>query len=157
MSFKDISQTPTITAGAYSAADAVGGLLTFADVGAGYSPCAKITKVTVIDDAAQAAVLDLFLYSQEITPTADNGAFSPSDADNQFCVGVIHIAAADYGSGDDNNVATVECDLPITLSGASPASAGLVGTDLWGQLTCIGTPTYAATDDITIILTTKQL
>jgi hypothetical protein len=152
MSYKEIRQTPTITAGAYSAADAVGGLLTFADVGVGYQGDVKITKVIVIDDAAQAAALDLWLYSEEFTPSADNAAFSPSDADNQHCVAVVHIAAADYGSGDDNSVAHVECDLPVTLSGISAGSGGLYGLDLYGQLTCLATPTFAATDDLTIVL-----
>jgi len=48
MSFKRTSQTPTITAGAYSALDAVGGLLTFENVGEGLSPSIKVTKITVI-------------------------------------------------------------------------------------------------------------
>jgi len=149
---KEIRQTPTITAGAYSAADAVGGMLTFADAGAGYQGDIRITKVVVIDDAKQAAILDLWLYSEEFTPTADNAAFSPSDEDNQHCVGVVHVVAADYGSGDDNSVAHVEVDLPVTLSGVSAGSGGLYGTSLYGQLTCVGTPTFAATDDLTIVL-----
>jgi hypothetical protein len=145
---REITCTPTITAGAYSAGDAVGGLLTFVEAASVYKGDGKITKVVIVDDAKQAAVLDLWLFDRTFTPTADNGAWDPSDADNQHCLGVIHILAADYGPGADNNVASVDCDFDFTLV------AG--GTSLFGQLACIGTPTYAATDDLTVKLTVNR-
>lgn len=145
---REIIQTPVITAGAYHAGDAVGGLLTFADAASVYKGDGKITKVVIVDDAKQTAVLDLWLYDRAFTPTADNAAWDPSDADNQHCLGVIHILAADYGPGADNMVASVDCDFDFTLV------AG--GTSLFGQLACIGAPTYAAVDDLTVKLTVNR-
>ena len=145
----DISQTPTITAGAYSAGDAVGGLLTFANAASVYKGDGRITKVVIIDDAKQAAHLVLALFDRTFTPTADNGAWDPSDADNQNCIGTIDIPAANYGPGADNNVAYVECDFDFVLVSG--------GTSLFGQLYLVtSTPTYAAVDDITVVITVNR-
>lgn len=136
-----VSQTPTITAGAYSAKDAVGGLLTFANAVRATPLSGVLHAVTVIDDAAQAAELVLVLFNQTFTATADNAAFDPSDADLENCIGKIKIMATDYNAFADNAVAQVRSiGLPIKL----------VGTSLFGQLMCTGTPTYAATGDLTI-------
>jgi len=94
--------------------------------------------------------LDLHLYSEEITPTADNDAFAISDADNQFCVGVVPIRGINYGltGSGTNSVAHVEIDLPIVLT------SGI--RHLYGQLASVDAPTFAAIDDITIAVTTQQ-
>jgi hypothetical protein len=146
---REIIQTPTVTAGPYSAGDAVGGLLTFADAASVYKGDGTITKVVIVDDAKQAAHLVLALFDRTFTPTADNGAWDPTDADNQHCIGIIDIPAAAYGPGADNNVASVDCDLNFTLV------AG--GTSLFAQLYLVtSTPTYVATDDVTIKITVNR-
>ena len=48
-----ISQTPTVTAGAYSANDAVGGLLTFANAARFDKGGGIIKDVIILDDAGQ--------------------------------------------------------------------------------------------------------
>ena len=146
----EITQTPTITAGAYAAGDAVGGLLTFADAVRTNGGGGIVSKVVIIDDAAQLAPLDLVLFNQTFTATADNAAFDPTDADLQHCIGYIDIAATDYANFNDNAVAAKSTGLrmpyPIILS----------GTSLFGQLVVRGAPTYAATDDLTIKLTIER-
>ena len=146
----EITQTPTITAGAYTAGDAVGGLLTFADAVRTNGGGGIVSKVVIIDDAAQLAPLDLVLFNQTFTATADNAAFDPTDADLQNCIGYIDIAATDYANFNDNAVAAKSAGLrmpyPIILS----------GTSLFGQLVVRGAPTYAATDDLTIKLTIER-
>ena len=145
----EIIVTPTITAGAYAAGDAVGGLLTFAQAASIYKGDAILTKIVIIDDAMQDAILDLWLFDQTFTPTADNDPFDISDADLQNCVGVLHIVAADYEDALDNSVATVECEFDFTLVAT--------GTSLFGQLVNpTDTPTYAAIDDLTIKLTVRR-
>ena len=145
----DISVTPTITAGAYSAGDALGGLLTFTSAASVYKGDGKITKVVISDNAKQAAHLALALFDRTFTAMVDNAAWDPSDADNLNCLGVIDIPIANYGPGVDNNVAYVECDFNFALV------AG--GTSLFGQLYIItSTPTYAAVNDIQVTITVNR-
>ena len=148
MKATEIICTPVITAGAEHAGDALGGLLTFVNAASVYKGDGRITKVVIVDDAAQAGVIDLWLYDRTFTATADNAAWDPTDADNQHCIGVIHILAADYGPGADNTVASVDCDFAFTLV------AG--GTSLFGQLCLIGGKTYVAVDDITVKITVER-
>ena len=149
MKNKEIAVTPTITAGIYAAGDAVGGLLTFAAAASVYKGEGDITKLVIIDDAMQDAILDLWLFSETFTPTADNAPFDPSDADLQNCIGCLHIAAADYEDGVDNSVATLECEFAFTLAAS--------GTSLFGQLVSpTDTPTYAAVDDLTVKITVRR-
>lgn len=133
-----ITQTPTITAGAYTAKDAVGGKLTFAGVG----NKGLINSLVISDKTTQAAELVLVLFDQDFTPTADNAPFDPSDADLANCGGFIRVIASDYQAFADNGVATLTgIGLPYKLAAA--------GTSLYGQLMCTGTPTYASTSDLT--------
>lgn len=144
----NISQTPTITAGAYAAKDAVGGLLTFAAAARISTGKGVINTVTIIDDDDEKAALELWLFNQTFTATADNAAFDPADATMTNCVGVIPIAAADYYSANDNGAA---CVRGVGLQ------FQLAGTSLFGQLKCTGTPTYTATTDLTIVLAIEYL
>ena len=59
-----VTQKPTITAGAYSANDAVGGLLTFANVGrtSVSNGGSILTNAIIIDDAGQDAELELWAW-----------------------------------------------------------------------------------------------
>ena len=148
----EITQTPTITAGAYTAGDALGGLLTFANAVRAAGRGAVITKVVIIDTANQEAPVDLVLFNQTFTPTADNAAFNPSDADLANCIGYIDVAATDYSSfNQDNAVAAKSSGLGM------PFPIVLVGTSLFGQMVVRDAPTYAATDDLIIKLTIERL
>lgn len=148
MKNKDIAQTPTITAGAYAAADAVGGLLTFANAVSVYKGDARIVKVVIIDDGAQDENLILHLFDRTFTAMVDNAAWTPSDADMQNSIGHIEIAAADYMAGANNSKATVLIEFDFALVSG--------GTSLFGQLECVGTPTYTAIDDLTVKLTVQR-
>ncbi len=133
-----IAVTPTITAGAYSAKDAVGGKLEFDGVG----NKGHITSLTIIDNASQAAELVLNIFDRDFTATADNSPYDPSDADQANCLFHIRIIASDYQLNNDNGQATLQgLWLPYKCYGDA--------TKLYGQLMCIGGPTYAATTDLT--------
>jgi hypothetical protein len=137
--------SPTLQiAGAYVAGDAVGGLLTFANVCSAFEPSARIVGALLIDDAAQAAVLDLMLFDRSFTPTADADEWDPSDADLENCIGAVHFAATDYIAAKDSSVAYLVLDRPIVLNDGE--------TDLFAQLKVEGTPTYIAAGDLTIKL-----
>jgi len=146
---KTIAQQPTVTAGAYSANDAVGGLLTFANACEKGRRSGIVQSVVIIDEAKQSVALELHLYNRTFTPTADNAAVDPTDADLANYVGSVKIATGDYTDFADNSAATV-------------ATSGLGfelvsgGTSLFGQLVTRGTPTYAATDDVTVKIVILQ-
>jgi len=137
-----IAQTPTVTAGAYIADDAVGGLLTFANAGrvAGFGGVIK--NMLIIDDAQQDVDLELWLFNQAFTPIADNATWAPSEADLENLVAVISTADGNWFDSSNQGVCDVEASKRYDLIPT--------GTSLFGQLVTRGTPTFVATDDLTV-------
>lgn len=144
----EITVTPTVTAGAYSAKDVVGGLLEFEDAASVYRGSGTIRKVTLKNNANVADVLWLNLFNQTPAVIADNAAYDPTDAEMLTCLGSIAIVAADYTLGTDNGIATVLVDFPFVLVSG--------GTSLFAYLSTVATPTYAATTDVTVKLTIER-
>lgn len=137
-----ISQTPTITAGAYVAGDAVGGLLTFASAARISGGGGVIKTVSVVDDAGQDAELELWLFNQTFTAMTDNAAWAPSEADLENLVGVI--------STEDSAQGWLAAGTPSAITIDVATRYDLTGTSLFGQLVTRGAPAFAATDDVTI-------
>ena len=137
-----IQQTPTVTAGAYSANDAVGGLLTFANAGRVSTGGGVIKNVLLIDDAGQDAAMELWLFDVTFTAMADNAAWAPSESDLRNLVAVISTddSANGWAAAGTPSVCAIECSYRFDLE----------GTSLFGQLVTRGTPTFAATDDVTV-------
>ena len=135
-----ITQTPTITAGAYVAGDAVGGLLTFADAARLTGGGGVIKDVLIIDDAGVSVELELWLFDQIFTAIADNAAWAPTEADLENLVTVISTVDIDYFDASNHTVVPVEVARRYDC----------VGVDLFGQLVTRGTPTYDAIDDLTV-------
>lgn len=141
---KRIAQTPTISAAsAYAPGDAVGGKLTFAGAARFDSGGGLIVGVTVIDKDQERAPLELVLFDQDFTATADNAAFDPSDADLANAVAVIPINQ--WHNFNDNSIG-------YSGSLAIPFQCGNSLDDLYGQLVTRGAPTYSATSDLIVIL-----
>lgn len=87
-----IAQTPTVTAGAYSAGDAVGGLLTFANAARASGGGGVVKGVVIVDDAGQDAELELWLFDRTFTAMVDNAAWAPSEANLENLLAVISTA-----------------------------------------------------------------
>ena len=69
---KTFSATPTITAaGAYTAGDALGGLITFAKAADKTFGSGNMISITVIDNDKESAALELHLFNQTFTASAD--------------------------------------------------------------------------------------
>ena len=148
---KDVTVSPVVTAGAYHANDIVGG--TGAGAGLGINTNANAARVTggtgkldsivVRDLAMQNAVLQIWLFSA--TPAAgtytDNGAFGLHDTDSALCIGVVTIATTDYVSATDNSIATL-CNIGLDYKVAA--------TSMFAIFRTTGTPTYAATSDLSL-------
>lgn len=139
-----VSQTPTITAGAYTTGKALGGLLTFAGVAdVGYG---KILTATISDKANQKIAMDLLLFNQTFTATADAGTIAISSADLVNMVGVITFVAGDYiSTAASTNAIATKYNLNFGTVSASLGS-------LFGQLVIRGSATYASTSDIKVSL-----
>ena len=135
-----ISQTPTVTAGAYIAGDAVGGLLTFAGAARVAGDGGVIKDVIIIKDNGNTAALELWLFNATFTAMVDNAPWAPSEADLRKLVAIIATAdGASFAAGTPA-VARVECSQYYECT----------GTSLFGQLVTRGTPTFGATDDVTV-------
>jgi len=137
-----IQQTPTVTAGIYSANDAVGGLLTFANAARVATYGGVIKNALLIDDNGQDAVMELWLFDVTFTAIADNDAWAPSEADlrNLVCVISTNDAANGWAAAGTPRACAIECSYRYDAE----------GTSLFGQLVTRGTPTFAATDDVTV-------
>lgn len=134
--------TPTITAGAYSDGDVVGGLLTFDLTGypnAGFF----LNRVLLLDKSDQKAALLLHLYNDSPTAIADNDAYARSDADLLKWIGSVAIGT--YVSVSTTNATAVVVDLN-----------DMYWTDkgkIYGYLQCnASTPTYVSTSDLVLSL-----
>lgn len=132
---------PTITAGAYSAGDVVGGLLTF-DV-SGAPEGSLLTRALLVDDDNEKPELTLYLFNASPTSFADNAAFAPVVADLKKLITKVTFATTDYVTVNSNAYALKE-----DLNDLIPANTG----SIYGYLVCTATPTYTATTDIWLAL-----
>ena len=139
---ESITQTPTVTAGAYSAGDAVGGLLTFANAALVSTGGGIIKQVLIIDDAGQDAEMELWLFNATFTAMADNAPWAPSQADLRKLVGIVTTVDGSWFAAGTPSVARI----------LDVGRYDLAGTSLFGQLVARGTPTFAATDDVSVII-----
>jgi hypothetical protein len=140
-----VSATPTIDAGAYTAGDCLHtAVISFANaVGANLS--GVVEKMILIDNAVQSAATELWLFSATVTPAAALDPHSISDAHAALCIGVI--ASGTYYASALNSVSvTAGLHLPIKCAAST----------LFGILVTRGTPTYAATDALTVVLQVTQ-
>ena len=137
-----ITQTPAITAGAYSAADNVGGLLTFANAARVSTGGGVIKNVLIVDDAGQDAELELWLFDTTFTAGNDNDAWAPTEA--QLHTQIAVISTEDSAQGWIAGGTPSVCDIEVARR------YDCTGTSLFGRLVTRGTPTYVATDDLTV-------
>ena len=138
-----IRTTPVVTAGLYSANDVVGGTLTFSGATSGI-----IRGVTLVDQAKQAGAYQLVIFDSLPTDIADNATYDIADADALKIVGAIHLTdttGADKFDFSDNKI-YMRQGLILPFKRADNATA------LYGFLIALGTPTYAAMNDIQVQL-----
>lgn len=143
-----VSATPTITAGAYSANDAVGGILTFnlpeyfLQQGS-----FEIRGGRITDKGAQAANLVLVLFKSSPAGTfTDNAAFDPADADLALAFGAIQFTT--HAAFSDNSLSYVDS---LSKLGKFTQLSATTGA-FYGAIYTTGTPTYASTSDLTVYL-----
>lgn len=143
----DVSITPTVTAGAYTAGNVVGGLLHFTNV-FGPSFSGTLTDILVKSKSVQTTTYKLYLFSQQPSASTwtDKAAPAINAADLPYLLGVWTSGAADSGLGTET---TNQLD---NVASAIHSTA----QDLYGVLVCVATPTYASTSDVTVSVRVRQ-
>jgi len=134
--------TPTVTAGAYTAGDCVGGVLTFANAARVAGGGGIVKSLLLIDDAGQNSEMELWLFSAAFTSPGDNAPWVATEVELHTLVGIVSTGTGIWYATGTPGVARVEASQRYDLA----------ATSLFGQLITRDTPTFAATDDITIII-----
>lgn len=140
------SLTPTVTAGAYTAGNVVGGLLTFPSV-FGAPLTGLLTDILVTSKTVQTTVYKLYLFSaQPATTFTDKTAPAIGAADIPLLLGVFTLGAADSGLGTE------------TTNQTDNINAIIRGTtqNLYGVMVCSTTPTYGSTSDLTVSVRVRR-
>lgn len=144
---RTISVTPTVSTTAYTAADVVGGLITFA-VGCGSG---SIRSMLVVDDHNQKEPYVLYLFNETPSTIANDAAFAPTVADLKKLATTITLAGADYTTLNGNAFALLGghedtgMDVPFKS----------VDGNLYMYAVATDTPDYAAATDLFFALTVR--
>lgn len=139
--------TPTVTAGAYSANDVIGGRLKFDLSAGGTVGGVTLRRFEIYDNSNQKAALRVYVFLQEPIGYVDNEAFPGSKlnaAELRKLAAYFDVAATDY----------------LTLNNLAFGQVNNIDVDLktdwqfvWVYVTCTGTPTYGSTSALTVALT----
>jgi hypothetical protein len=143
----EVNGTPVVTASsAYSAGNCVGGKLTLANAVRVAGGTAALQSLLLIDAANQKAALELLLFNADPTASIlnDKAAAVIHANDIAKIVRRISIATADY--------VTIDSKAIVDLAIAGRVLKAASGTSLYAALVTSGTPTYAATTDLTLRL-----
>lgn len=144
-----VTATPSVNkTNAYGMDDLVGGKLSFSNAGRRSVRGGRVVAVTVVDDANEAAPLDLVLFEADPSNTTytDQAAADFADADLQNAVGFVQIT--NYSQFNDNALGVnASTSLPFLLD---------TGSTLYGALVIRGAATYAAKDDLVVRLHIEQ-
>lgn len=142
-----LAATPTVSLVAYTAGDAVGGLLTFSSAARYSGGSVRLESVQVLDKGEAMGAVDLFLFDRTFTAPTDNAVFAPTDAEAANCVCVVRFAAAtEEFTADVNDVWHKQVGTSFPLN----------GSDLFGALVARGAFTLTSTADVTVSLNLYQ-
>ena len=147
-----LEATPTITAGAYTSGDLVGGKITLTGIVVDplTRPSGIIHSVVITDKGKQSADYDVVFFDTdpENTTFTDNGVFAPDDADLVNIVGGSQVTT--HLAFNDNGVSIAQgTNIPFRITSADTNA-------IYAALVVRGTPTYTSTSDITLKVTVLQ-
>ena len=144
MAIRRYKVTPTVTAlSTYSANDVVGGMLTFGGLSNG-----TLQAITICDNAAQAVDYLLVLFESQPNVISDTYTFDIQDADLHKIIYQDSLTSSSNRQAFTDNSYHYLYGLSVPLWSA--------GGTVFGFLITPGTPTYAATSDITVTLQVKD-
>jgi hypothetical protein len=139
-----VQVTPAVTAGSiYANGKGVGGIQTVGLLRLS-NGAVILESITVFDKANQQAPLTIYFFSASPGGTcSDHNTFAPNNADGLKFLGAVSVPASAYVAfGSGKCVATVNA-IALVLQGAAS------NVNVYAVAVTSGTPTYAATDDVT--------
>lgn len=141
-----LEQQLVVTAGAYSANDVVGGLLTFANIPIP-KPYLNVKGVTLTDRAGQAVRYDLVFFEDLPSGTYTNdAAMNPSNDDLLLINPIIPLLATDNFQFSGKGVSSLSnITVPVKTVKLEPRQTG---RNLYVALVTRGTPTFSSTQDL---------
>ena len=146
MALRTIRVTPTITAGAYGAGDAVGQRMSISLPFGSIGKTGYLRALSVFDLGNIKANLVLHLFRDTFTGAADNAAIAATDAELAAKgIGLINVATTDYVSSGTTFATAIKpnLDIPITF----PRNK----STLYFQAMAVATPTYTLTNGLTFV------
>lgn len=157
-----VTVTPTVSTSAYTAGDQVGGIQTLSDVYPDFyrvwNPNSKsgtgmqrfpghliLQSITILDQAEQSATYNLFFFNQLPTvASSDNAALNIADSEVLKCIAHYQCAPT-YGDAGGFTVGSVQ-----NINMLLPQYEEMTNNELYVVMSTTTTPTFAATDDLTI-------
>ena len=140
----NVAVTPTITAGAYSALDTIGGIQTIANAARATGKPTTLQSIIIKDLAMVSPNFKIWFFNA--TPGTgtytDNAALDIDDTDLGLCVGVVNCANGEWVNGLDNGV------LYYTNIGLVMTPAA---TSLFAVIETVDAETFITTSDLTFI------
>lgn len=136
--------TPTIDTAAYASGDLIGDKIELTNAARTAAGSGIIQSISIIDDDGEEAAMDVLFFDTDPTNTTftDNDPVDIDEADLENYIGHASVASADYSSFASNSAASVQnVGIPFDLAS---------GTSIWAVIVSRGTPTYTATDDLTL-------
>lgn len=151
---KFVSASPTADTNAYATGELIGGKLTFSPAVRSQTGTGYVVSVKVVDLSAQAADLELVIFSENPAATTftDQAAFDIADADVSKVVAVVALGSASRFAYADNGVKYVGS----LLIPVQARSGDTFTKTLYGALLSRGTPTFAGASDLTVTLGISQ-
>jgi hypothetical protein len=101
----------------------------------------QLQSVTVIDKALQSIAGELWLFDRSVTVPNDSAAWTITDADAQFLIGVVPFSTY-YASAANSVSSNTGLSMPIWCNS---------GTSIFGAVVTRGAPSYTS-GDLTVVL-----
>lgn len=103
-------------------------------------PMMEVNNIMVVDAAKVITAVKLYLYRDVPAPILDNAAFAPTDAEARKIIAYYSLTGTVALSNNHIIFPAADEMLPPVIGGQK----------MYGQLVCVGTPTFAAVDDLLI-------
>jgi len=129
-----IAVAPTVTAGAYSANDCLGGKQTLTNAAKASGGGGRLKSISMFDEGANGLVdtIDVFIFNADPSGSTftDNGALAIVDADGPKIIACVQLDAI-FDTGDGKFLTKTGLDIPYVCSGSANLYAVAVHRGTW--------------------------
>lgn len=144
-----VATTPTVGTDAYTAADSVGGLMTFAITDQGFD--GLLRSVLLTDNAAQSEQYVLYIFDALPSTIADDAEYLPTLADLKKLATTVTVATGDWTEINSKDWALLGGHEDTAMEMPLHSDNG----NVYMYAVATDTPDYTAATDLTITLTVE--